>query len=68
MSTIRTLQKSTASRFLVHATSFKNNGKKHWVWYITASLFTLFQIASSRSRSVLEELVGADFKGFIYFD
>ena len=49
-------------------TSLKNNGKKHWIWCITAPLFTLFQIASSRSRSVLEELVGADFKGFIHFD
>jgi len=49
-------------------TSFKNNGKKHWIWCITASLFTLFHIANSRSRSVLEELVGPDFKGFIHFD
>jgi hypothetical protein len=29
---------------------------------------TLFQIASSRSRSVLEELVGTEFQGFIHFD
>ena len=35
---------------------------------ITAPLFTLFHIASSRSRAVLEELVGPDFKGFIHFD
>ena len=49
-------------------TSFKNNGKKHWIWCITAPLFTLFHIASSRSRAVLEELVGPDFKGFIHFD
>jgi len=49
-------------------TSFKNNGKKHWIWCITAPLFTLFHIASTRSRSVLEELVGPDFKGFIHFD
>jgi len=48
--------------------SLKNNGKKHWIWCITAPLFTLFHIASSRSRSVLEELVGPDFKGFIHFD
>jgi len=48
--------------------SLKNNGKKHWIWCIVASLFTLFHIASSRSRSVLEELVGVDFKGFFHFD
>jgi len=48
--------------------SLKNNGKKNWIWCVTAPLFTLFHIATSRSRSVLEELVGADFKGFIHFD
>jgi len=34
--------------------SLKNNGKKHWIWYIAAPLFTLFHIASSRSRSLSE--------------
>lgn len=48
--------------------SLKNNGKKNWIWCITAPLFTLFHIAATRSRSVLEELVGEDFKGFINFD
>ena len=49
-------------------TSLKNNGKKHWIWCFTAPLFTLFHIAASRARKVLEELVGPDFKGFIHFD
>ncbi len=48
--------------------SLKNNGKKHWIWCITAPLFTLFHIATSRSRSVLEELIGTDYEGFIHFD
>jgi transposase len=48
--------------------SLKNNGKKNWIWCITASLFTLFHIATSRSRSVLEELIGTDYEGFIHFD
>ena len=48
--------------------SLKNNGKEALIWCITAPLFTLFHIASTRSRSVLEELVGPDFKGFIHFD
>ncbi len=34
-------------------TSIKNEGKKHWVWCITAASFTLFHIATSRSREVL---------------
>jgi len=48
--------------------SLKNNGKKNWIWCITATLFTLFHIATTRSRSVLEELIGTDYKGFIHFD
>ena len=49
-------------------TSLKHNGKKHWIWCLTAPLFTLFHIATSRSRAVLEELVGSEFAGFIHFD
>jgi transposase len=48
--------------------SLKNNGKKNWIWCITAPLFTLFHIATSRSRAVLEELIGTDYDGFIHFD
>lgn len=48
--------------------SLKNNGKKNWIWCITAPLFTLFHIAATRSRSVLEELIGEDYEGFVHFD
>ncbi len=48
--------------------SLKNNGKNHWIWCITAPLFTLFHIAATRSRSVLEELIGEDYDGIIHFD
>ena len=48
--------------------SLKNNGKKNWIWCITSPLFTLFHIANSRSRSVLEELIGTDYDGFLHFD
>lgn len=49
-------------------TSFKDNGKKHWIWCITAATFSVFHIAASRSRSVLEDLVGEEFKGCLNFD
>ena len=49
-------------------TSIKNNGKKHWIWCITASSFTVFHIADTRSRSVLEKLVGTEFAGYLNFD
>ena len=49
-------------------TSIKNEGKKHWIWCITAASFTLFHIATSRSREVLEELIGDAFKGHFNCD
>ena len=49
-------------------TSFKNNGKKNWVWCIGSAMMTVFHIATSRSRKVLEELVGDEFTGYLNFD
>ncbi len=49
-------------------TSFKNNGKKHWIGCITADAFSLFHIAKTRSRKVLEETIGPVFKGILNFD
>ena len=44
-------------------TSIKDNGKKHWIWRITALTFSVFHIATTRSREVLEKLVGPEFYG-----
>ena len=49
-------------------TSFKNNGRKNWVWCISSAVLTVFHIATSRSRAVLEELVGDEFVGYMNFD
>ena len=49
-------------------TSIKDNGKKHWIWCITAAAFSVFHIATSRSREVLEKLVGPEFAGILNFD
>jgi hypothetical protein len=49
-------------------TSIKNNGKKHWIWCITATTFSVFHIATTRSRQVLEKLVGPEFAGYLNFD
>ena len=49
-------------------TSIKDNGKKHWIWCITAATFTVFHIATTRSREVLEKLVGKEFEGYLNFD
>lgn len=49
-------------------TSLKDNGKRHWIWCITATAFTVFHIAKTRSREVLEKLVGTEFTGYLNFD
>src|SRR3990172_2725979 len=49
-------------------TSIKDNGKKHWIWCITAAALSVFHIATSRSREVLEKLVGPEFAGILNFD
>ena len=49
-------------------TSIKNNGKKHWIWCFTAAMFSVFHISNTRSREVLEKLVGSEFAGYLNFD
>lgn len=49
-------------------TSHKDNGKKHWIWCLTAVTFSVFHIAKTRSREVLEKLVGEEFAGYLNFD
>jgi hypothetical protein len=49
-------------------TSLKDNGKKHWIWCITSATFSVFHIAKTRSREVLEKLVGTEFSGCLNFD
>lgn len=49
-------------------TSIKDNGKKHWIWCITAAAFSVFHIDATRSRAVLEKLVGDEFVGYLNFD
>ena len=49
-------------------TRFKNNGQKNRIWCLAAATFTVFHIAATRSRQVLEELVGDEFSGSLTFD
>jgi transposase len=49
-------------------TSLKDNGKRHWIWCITAATFSVFSIAATRSRAVLEKLIGPEFTGYVNVD
>ena len=39
-------------------TGWKQAGQRHWLWVAVAATFTVFHLARSRGRKVVEELVG----------
>ena len=42
---------------------------REWtVWCITATTFSVFHVAATRSREVLEKLVGTEFAGYLNLD
>lgn len=49
-------------------TSTKDNGKKHWIWCVTAAKITVFRIATTRSREALEKQVGKESEGYLNFN
>ena len=51
-----------------HLNYIKDNGKKQWIWCITAATFSVFHVATTRSREVLEKLVGTEFAGDLNLD
>ncbi len=54
----------------IHAdeTSWREAGKKAWLWTAVAPLATLFLIRKSRSGEVARELIGQGFKGVVITD
>ena len=44
------------------------DGEKHWLWIFTTETETFIVIRKRRSESVLEEVLGEDFAGFIVCD
>jgi transposase len=52
----------------IDETSHRENGRWHWTWVFRAPQFTLFHIDPSRSTSVLERILGKQFRGTIISD
>jgi len=52
----------------VDETGYKLNGEKWWLWTFVCDNATLFVIRKSRSKEVVEEILGKDFKGIIVCD
>ena len=44
-------------------TGWRENGLKAWLWTVVGRASTLFSIRRTRSRSVVTELLGAEFGG-----
>ncbi|MCL0038889.1 IS66 family transposase [Dehalococcoidia bacterium] len=52
----------------IDETGWKKAGKRRWLWTFVAPNFTFFQIAQSRGKKVLEEILGQFFPGIITSD
>lgn len=49
-------------------TSWAQAGQRQWLWVVTTTLITVFTIAASRGRGVIQGLLGEDFGGRLVSD
>ena len=49
-------------------TSWTRAGQRQWLWVVTTTLITVFTIAASRGRGVIQGLLGEDFGGRLVSD
>ena len=49
-------------------TSWRQAGQRQWLWVVTTALITVFTIAASRGRGVIQGLLGEDFGGWVVSD
>jgi len=52
----------------IDETGYKLNGEKWWLWTFVSESTILFVIRKSRSKEVVEEILGKEFKGIIGCD
>jgi transposase len=57
-----------AARLNVDETGWKERGQRGWLWVAVAALVTVFTIAPSRGRKVLDGLLGEDYAGYVGSD
>lgn len=57
-----------SSYVYVDETGIKVQGKQYWIWTFTTYEATLYVIRKSRSKSILEEVLGKHYKGIIICD
>lgn len=49
-------------------TGWNNQGKNWWMWVFTTKQYSLFKLSNSRGSSVIEDVLGLDYKGAITSD
>lgn len=52
----------------IDETSWREQGKRRWLWVVTTALATLFVIRDSRRKTIAQELLGEDFLGIVISD
>lgn len=52
----------------IDETGWKEAGTRRWLWTVVSAVATLFLVATGRSRTVLRQLIGADYGGIIGSD
>lgn len=52
----------------IDETGWKEAGARRWLWTVVGAMATLFVVANSRGRSVLQTLIGAEFGGIVGSD
>jgi transposase len=64
------LQAAVQQAPAVHAdeTSWRQAGQRCWLWVVVAAVATVFTIAPSRGRVVIQGLLGAAFAGYLVTD
>jgi transposase len=49
-------------------TSWREAGQRRWLWVVVTALATVFTLAPSRGRGVIQELLGERFAGYLISD
>jgi transposase len=49
-------------------TSWREAGQRRWLWVVVTAMATVFTLAPSRGRGVIQELLGARFAGYLISD
>ena len=64
------MKQALAEEHIVGAdeTGWRVNGESHWLWVVCSERFTIYEIASHRIATVVRDILGEEFEGFLLRD